>query len=133
VTLFGEVAPERRDRLRRLLAEQAVTSMIADGSLQASEGAPSRATALAAVTAASEIASGQAKHELFYTPASGGLVAARQAIAAYSFERAAKRLRAERATAGDADACRAEDEAAQGTYSAVRRFAPLLSQVGCES
>jgi hypothetical protein len=108
--------------------------MIADGSLQSSDGAtsaPLRASAVAAVTAASAVMGGQQqKQELFYTPASPALIAARQEIAAFSFGRSAKRLNAERALSDDASAALELDRAAQALHSMARRITPQLSQVG---
>lgn len=165
VTLFGEVASERRDRLRRLLAEQQVKvrrrrrrrlrhhrraqhlmhprqsgpaqAMFAEGTLSAQQQGPPAPEQIAAAVratlegAAATAAGGpMAKPELFYTPASPALVAARQAIAALSFERAAKRLEREREAFAEPPEARAAGEAAAAALLAsTRRLAPSISQV----
>ena len=109
--------------------------MFADGSLTTQQGPPAPEQIAAAVRATLEGAAATAagapaaKPELFYTPASPALIEARQAIAALSFERAARRLQRERdVLAAPPEARAAEDAAAASLYAAIRRLAPVISQ-----
>lgn len=146
VTLFGEGPPERRERLRRLLAEGEVQKMlaaqgladaaaalkaigIAGPSVEASAAAAAATSAAAAAaTSAAEARSGVS--ELFYTPASDALIEARGFISAYSFERASKRLAAQRAVAASPEAQAVEDAHAARVYGVLKVTRPLLSQPG---
>ena len=76
MTLFGEKEMERRERLRRHLAEMDAAD---GGELPVLEGAQ------VYVEAAVE-------KELFYTEGTAGLMRARAAIASYSLPRAAARI-----------------------------------------
>ncbi|KAL8662928.1 MAG: hypothetical protein Q9168_008177, partial [Polycauliona sp. 1 TL-2023] len=77
MTLFGEGAPERRDRLRALLLDQDEDDALATAAQQDTSGAPL-----------------DNDEEEFYTNGSPALLAARRAIAHYSLPRAKARLRA---------------------------------------
>jgi len=153
VTLFGEGPGDRRDRLRVLLAEIQINRAVAAGTFTPSVGTvgasaailqggaaaalaalgPGLMSAAAAAASAAAAAAGlPTQTELFYTPASEELQAARASIAAYSFERASKRLRAAAEVAASPAACRAEDAHAARLYGALKRARPLISQAGDE-
>ena len=128
VTVFGERPEDRTERLRQLLAARAVSGML-DGPLEPVEGggAPSSAGAGAGV---------KKVEELFYTPAQPGLVDVRKHIAAYSFERASRRLSGARAAKQGATSeeraskRRRADEAAVALYEGLRDMETNTSQVG---
>jgi hypothetical protein len=87
MTLFGEKEMERRDRLRKHLADMDAAD---GGELPVAEGAQ-----------VVEEVSVQA--ELFYTEGTAGLMRARSAIASYSLPRAAARLGLAKKRRADAD------------------------------
>jgi U4/U6 small nuclear ribonucleoprotein PRP4 len=74
ITLFGERAPDRRDRLKYVLSQ-----------IQAARGGE-------ALEAESESSSEEEEEEEFYTPGTLELLAARQSIAMHSLPRAQKRI-----------------------------------------
>jgi U4/U6 small nuclear ribonucleoprotein PRP4 len=118
VTLFGERPEDRRTRLQRFLAAK---ELAGDG------GAIPAAFSSSAYGARAE-----KQTEMFYSPASEHLLAARQFMGRYSFERAAKRLRAQASVASSEEACAAEDRYAAKVYKSLKRMRPVLSQVADE-
>ena len=134
VTLFGEGPYERRSRLRQLLGQREMQRILDGGDLndtKVSSSAAASAAAAAGVAAGAAAAETASKSEVFYTPASDGLQEARGFIAKYSFERAAKRLRAQSSVSGSAEAVRAEDEYASSVVNALATdIHPVLSQPG---
>lgn len=132
ITLFGEGPAERRERLRQKLAEKEVQKMLASQGLSeiaaaaAAENGSSEAGAAAPADA--RAGSSAPQSELFYTPASDALIQARGFIAAYSFERASKRLSAERAVAASPEARDVEDTRAARLHASVARMRPAMSQ-----
>ena len=126
VTLFGEDAGDRRSRLKTVLAAAQVRATAGGG------GLPTDAAAAAARGAGSGDGGGGGVREQFYTPASAALVTAREAIAAYSWGRAAKRTRAAAAVAVSAEACAAEDACAARLYRTLPALRPVASQAGDE-
>lgn len=102
--LFGEGPPERRERLREVLAAALAREDAAEGDEAGGLGASVSDALLAARAAAAELAGAAgaaraepAAAELFYTEGTPALRAARLEIAADSLRRAAARLAAERA------------------------------------
>ncbi|KAF8062934.1 hypothetical protein HT031_003773 [Scenedesmus sp. PABB004] len=117
ITLFGEKEMERRERLRKVLAEREA----------AGEGAPDGAPLIGQVVVEEVVM----QRELFYTEGSDGLVAARRAIAAWSLPRAAARLADARARVGGGlETLRALDGAHAASESAAARLAQISSEIG---
>ena len=112
ITLFGEGPHERRERLRRLLAEREMRG----------ELPPAPVGGVAAGAA------GAAPVGLFYTPASDALVAARGELCTHSWAAARARLAAAASVAASPAARGAADAAAARLHGALRRTRPQLSQ-----
>ena len=125
ITLFGEGPMDRRARLRQLLGEQEMRRMLEGDAASVGLPPPPPASFSAGAGATGDVAG---KAEVFYSPATDGLQEARGFIAQYSFERAAKRLRAQASVAASPDAIRAEDAYAASTIQVVRGLRPVLSQ-----
>ena len=81
ITLFGEGAVERRDRLREVLAARQLDGLPTDIS-----------ASVLKQTANSAKASSNTRSEMFYYPASDALKSTRSWIAEFSFKRATTRL-----------------------------------------
>ncbi|RYG43361.1 hypothetical protein EON68_00530, partial [archaeon] len=130
VTLFGEGHAERRARAARVLAAQQLRAEAAGATAVVGGGSASSDTL--PPPPAAEVAGIPTVPELFYSPASEELTAARSFIAEYSFGKAAARLAHEAAVAGDAEAMAAEDAAARRCFAAAARMQTGWSQVADE-
>ncbi|KAF6260005.1 WD40-repeat-containing domain protein [Scenedesmus sp. NREL 46B-D3] len=116
VTLFGEREMERRERLRKHLAEREA----------AGEGAPDGAPLIGQVV----VEEAEMQRQLFYTEGDEALLAARKAIAAWSLPRAAERLAAQKRQQADLQGLQALDAARKASESAARRLAQVSSEIG---
>lgn len=114
MTLFGEREMERRDRLRKHLAD-----------LDAQDGG-----VLPVPEEAQVVEEANVQKELFYTEGTAALMRARAAIASYSLPRAAARIVAAKRRRSDPDV----DEVAEldAAAAATSRFATECSQIGDE-
>jgi U4/U6 small nuclear ribonucleoprotein PRP4 len=152
VTLFGEGPADRRERLKRNLAEEQVQEMIKEkgvgavveslqqlqaSGLYSSVLPPSTLTTGSSSSSSSFISNiapsasaPEAPPELFYTPAKPELIRSRKEIALFSFDRAAKRLRTEMAIAKDTSFLVTETDHAIKVIESVKRVQPSLSQAG---
>ena len=146
ITLFGELVADRRERLRRMLAEAAMA-----GEESAAVDAQVAAAAAAAVAAApagqlqqqhqqflpppQQQAKQRQQTKAFYTPASAELQQARAAIADFSFGRGfgrlagLKRARAGEGAGGQAAAANAAEAAATAYCDRARRLVASASQI----
>lgn len=125
ITLFGERAEDRRERLKMVVARKQVES---DGKEVEEEAAGRRKAAGSGSGAGSQAET--RKEVSYYKPKTAEqLKRVRQGIATFSFERARKRLRVEREMA-EPEASAACDAAAAGLVAAVKRLEPTASQVG---
>ncbi|KAI3428827.1 hypothetical protein D9Q98_007644 [Chlorella vulgaris] len=119
ITLFGEREMERRDRLRKMLADMGEERAVAALGPPTEYEMEEAEQAVAVPTT-----------EIFYTEGSQQLKAARHDIAHFSLRRAALRLAAARRQRSDPD----EDEVAAGEAAArqLRTMANQASEVGDE-
>ena len=119
VTLFGEREMERRERLKKIVAERGDGGAAAVAGL---EGAP----VTGAVVIEQEVA---VQKEVFYTEGSEDLKAARLEIARWSLPRAAARVRAARRLRADVGALRRAAAARDAAEAAARRVAQQSSEI----
>lgn len=116
ITLFGEREMERRERLRKLLAEREAAG---EGAI---DGAP-----LIGQVVVEEV---EMQRELFYTEGEEALLKARKAIAEWSLPRAAQRIAAQKQQMADLQGLQALDAARKASESAARRLAQISSEIG---
>lgn len=127
VTLFGEDAADRMRRLKEAIARrerQGQAVNIAGDAAQAEGGGEAEKAAL----------DPRNRRETFYTPGSDALLAAREAISAFSFRRAAARLAARRrlrsgADEGAAAERRTADDQCRQLIESASRIAVRGSQI----
>jgi U4/U6 small nuclear ribonucleoprotein PRP4 len=118
IILFGELPPERRDRLRDIMVKRGIE-----------DGMPSSAPA---PKSGNEI---YQDADLFYTEGSAALKTARIAIAKYSIPKAKERIaqqKRRRELESDNDWLFKEDRRLQTLFDHFEGFAPVTSQVGEE-
>jgi U4/U6 small nuclear ribonucleoprotein PRP4 len=139
VTLFGEREIDRRDRLRRYIAEHGGTVdaavaaagalLVVGGVVVGGEAAAARAapTSAAAPTTTAEP---EKQTEVFYTEGPPELREARLAIAKWSLPRAGARLRAAKRARADVGGALARCRAARScSEDAARRMAQACSEI----
>uniref|UniRef100_A0A383VFX1 Uncharacterized protein n=1 Tax=Tetradesmus obliquus TaxID=3088 RepID=A0A383VFX1_TETOB len=107
---------ERRERLRKLLAEREAAG---EGAI---DGAP-----LIGQVVVEEV---EMQRELFYTEGEEALLKARKAIAEWSLPRAAQRIAAQKQQTADLQGLQALDAARKASESAARRLAQISSEIG---
>lgn len=142
ITLFGEGAADRRERLREVIAQlelneeelnrvQAIMNQASAGEAAAPTAASAGAPAgVAAGTAAAPVSGTGAQKEVFYSPATEGLVAARKDISNWSLNKARERLRATKRTRDSEDLQMGEDKSALSLYANARKLALAGSEFG---
>ena len=133
VTLFGERELERRDRLRRHVAEHGGNvdaAVAAAGALLVVGGVVLGAEAAAAAAGADAAAAEKQAEEVFYTEGPPALRDARLRVARWSLPRAGARLRAAKRARADVGGALARIRAARScSEDAARRTAQACSEV----
>lgn len=113
ITLFGEREMERRDRLKKIIAEKEITGLA---------GAP--------VTGALELEEQVVEQkEVFYTEGTEELQQARMAIAMWSVPRAAARVRAAKRLREDLGSLKAAKGSRDASEAAARQYAQQSSEI----
>eukprot|EP00877_Chromochloris_zofingiensis_P014427 jgi/Chrzof1/9238/Cz03g40300.t1 len=112
ITLFGEREMERRERLRRIIAERDLGDVA---------GRPGQIVVEHVVT--------QHK-ELFYTEGDDALKSARKDIAQWSLKRAAQRVRSAKRKRDDLEQLKELKSAQESSESAAKRIAQQSSEIG---
>jgi U4/U6 small nuclear ribonucleoprotein PRP4 len=142
VTLFGEGPADRRERLKRVLAESQVETMVNEKGLSAvveslqqlqSSGSytsilPAQLTGTSSLTVTGS--NYDAPPELFYTPGKPELIRSRKDISIFSFERASKRLRMESSILKDSSLQLEETNHVVKLIDTIQNIQPSLSQAG---
>lgn len=122
VTLFGEDPADRRDRLRKLMAESGEDALAEAAAAAAAEGGEGDGDFAEAIE----------QRELFYTEGGEGLLAVRRRIAAHSLSAASARLAARRTLATDEAAARRTLAERSAALAAARRVELGCSELGDE-
>lgn len=142
VTLFGEGPADRRERLKRNLAEKQVEAMVNEKGVSAvveslqqlqASGLYTSVLPVSAPPTGTSSLSGpitEAPPELFYTPAKPELIRSRKDISSFSFERASKRLRLESSILKDSSLLLNETNHAVKLVDSIKNIQPSLSQSG---
>jgi U4/U6 small nuclear ribonucleoprotein PRP4 len=141
ITLFGEGAADRRERLKEVIAQmelndeelqkvQAIMNQ-ASGAESSTVMASAMTTGTGVAPSTSISASGVQK-EVFYSPATEALVSARKKISSWSFDRAQDRLKGTKRTRQSEDLQQDEDRAALSLYANARKLALAGSEFADE-
>ncbi|KAI8471206.1 MAG: WD40-repeat-containing domain protein [Monoraphidium minutum] len=116
VTLFGEREMERRDRLKKIVAEREVTGL---------DGAP----VTGSLVLEEQVA---VQRETFYTEGPQELARARMDLTVWSIGRAAARVRAAKRAREDLEELQAAKVCREASEAAARRVAQQSSEIGDE-
>jgi U4/U6 small nuclear ribonucleoprotein PRP4 len=126
MTLFGEKPEDRRDRLRRILAEIEV-GLEEDTAVQSLAGVANDG---GLATQSHKTSASSTKQEKFYTPATNELNVLRKDLAPKSFQAALQRIQKEKRMLGDPSEYRKAEEHAAQLYACVREMHSTASQIG---